>query len=52
MNLHLAHHVWPAIPFSNLAEADRELVKRGVSPHETGGFLAGLRLLIRLDTAA
>jgi fatty acid desaturase len=52
MNLHLAHHIWPAIPFYNLPEADRELVKRGASLQETRGFLAGLRLLIRLDTAA
>ncbi|AWM78485.1 fatty acid desaturase family protein [Phenylobacterium parvum] len=51
MNLHLAHHVWPAIPFYNLPEADRALVESGASRHETRGFLAGLRLLSRLSTS-
>ena len=51
MNLHLAHHIWPAIPFYNLPEADRALARAGGWPHETHGFLAGLRLLSRLNTA-
>ena len=50
MNLHLAHHVWPAIPFYNLPEADRALARTGASRHETPGFLAGLRLLAALNT--
>jgi fatty acid desaturase len=48
MNLHLAHHVWPAIPFYNLPEADRALSRLGVSRHETLGLLEGLRLLAQL----
>ena len=48
MNLHLAHHVWPAIPFYNLPEADRALTRAGRRVHETRGFLEGLQLLARL----
>lgn len=48
MNLHLAHHVWPAIPFYNLPEADLTLSRQDVGRHEVSGFLAGVALLARL----
>jgi fatty acid desaturase len=52
MNLHLAHHVWPSIPFYNLPEADRALTRAGRHVHETRGFLEGLGLLARLRRPA
>ncbi len=45
MNLHLAHHVWPGIPYYNLPEADRLLTGAGRHLYETKGFWEGLTLL-------